>query len=106
MAFWGLKSKRYKHGHNCRLGIESQSFLGGEYANGSFLAIDHMRGRKLRHISSETEKFWLVGYISNPNKHKGYNGVQFFLAGHCSLLAGHPPQNNAYFLQINAEITG
>jgi hypothetical protein len=73
---------------------------------GSFLARFHMRGRKPRHISSETEKFWLVGYISNPNKYKGYNRVRFFLAGHWSLLAGHPPQNNAYFLQINAEITG
>lgn len=43
--------------------------------HGFFLAIIHMRGRKPRHISSETEKFWLVGYISNPNKYKGYNGV-------------------------------
>lgn len=65
------------------------SFLGGKGANGSFLAIDHMRGRKPHHISSETEKFWLVGYIPNPNKHKGYKGIQFFLAGHWSLLAGH-----------------
>lgn len=58
--------------------------------NGSFLARFHMRGRKPRHISSETQKFWLVGYIPNPNKHKGYNGVRFFLAGHWSLLPGHP----------------
>ena len=72
----------------------------------TLLASFHMRGRKPRHISSETEKNWLVGYIPNPNKHKGYKGTQFFLAGHWSLLAGHPPQNNAYFLQINAEITG
>ena len=69
--------------------IGCQSFLGGKGANGSFLAIGHMRGRKPRHISSETEKFWLVGYIPNPNKYKGYNVVRFFLAGHWSLLPGH-----------------
>lgn len=57
--------------------------------HGSFLANFYMRGRKPRHLPSETAFCLLVTIFAKSFAHKGFENIGIIPSGHWSFPAGH-----------------